>query len=139
MPAFSRQLVEACCGRVNFVEKSKDPNGKPGTNGDLLTVALRYKQPDGDKASEFQRTLIDHGRDFGGASADFKFASAVAGFGMLLRESPHRGTITFPAALEIASSAIGPDKSGDRKQFLELVKQADAILNVPGQDQGQQR
>jgi Ca-activated chloride channel family protein len=132
-PARDVKQLSDKAGRVNFVERSKDLNGKADTSAELLTVALRYKQPDGDKATEFQKNLIDDGRDFGNASTDFKFASAVAGFGMLLRESPHKGTLTLPAVLEIATSSLGADKSGDRKQFLDLIKQVPAIFNPAGQ------
>jgi Ca-activated chloride channel family protein len=50
---------------------------------------------------------------------------------MLLRESPYKGSLTFPAVLEIASSSLGPDRSGDRKGFLEMVKQAEQIQGPP--------
>ena len=97
---------------------------------ETLTVYLRYKQPDGDKATEINKGVTDDGRDFGKASTNLKFASAVAGFGMLLRESPHKGSITLPAVVEIASSALGDDKAGDRKEFIEIVKKTEQILGV---------
>ena len=65
--------------------------GEVEVSPELLTVSLRYKKPDGIEATEISRGVTDEGRDFGRASADFKFASAVAGFGMLLRESPYKG------------------------------------------------
>ncbi len=92
---------------------------------ELFTVYLRYKQPDGDKASEISRGVVDDGRDFGRASTDLKFSASVAGFGMLLRGSPYKGSLTYPAVLEIASSSVGADPNGDRKGFLELIRQAE--------------
>ena len=98
---------------------------KEAASPELLTVYLRYKQPDGDAATEISRGVVDDGRDFGRASTDLKFSAAVAGFGMLLRGSPYKGSLTYPAVLEIASSSLGADPNGDRKGFLDLVRQAE--------------
>ncbi len=97
---------------------------------ELFTVYLRYKQPDGDKASEISRGVVDDGRDFGRASTDLKFSASVAGFGMLLRGSPYKGSLTYPAVMEIASSSLGSDPNGDRKGFLELIRQAEQAEGV---------
>ena len=69
----------------------------------------------------------DSQRRFGQASADFQFAAAVASFGMLLRDSEHKGTATYDAVLEIATSAKGSDPHGYRTEFLEMVKRAKGL------------
>jgi Ca-activated chloride channel family protein len=94
---------------------------------ELLTVFLRYKKPDGDKATEIERAVVDDGKDYARASDDFKFASAVASFGMILRESPYRGQSSFPAILELAKASLGKDPSGYRNEFLTLVARAQEI------------
>ena len=119
-----------------------EPAAKVNKSPELFTVFLRYKKPDGDKATEFSQGVTDDRRDFSHASNDLKFSAAVAGFGMLLRGSPYRGTLTFPAVLEIASeTAIGSDPSGDRKGFLELIRQAErpsrARATSPGESSPQ--
>jgi Ca-activated chloride channel family protein len=48
----------------------------------------------------------------------------VAGFGMVLRESQHRGSATYDAVLELAQEGLGRDESGYRREFVELVKKA---------------
>jgi hypothetical protein len=63
----------------------------------MLTVKLRYKQPDANTSKLLEVPLTDSGRRFGKATTDTKFAAAVAAFGMLLRDSPHRGTATLDA------------------------------------------
>ena len=68
--------------------------------------------------------LKDEGQKFGQASADFKWAAAVASFGMLLRNSPYAGNSTYAAVIEMAESAKGSDKQGYRAEFIELVKRA---------------
>ena len=94
---------------------------------ELLNVDLRYKAPDGDVSQLLSFPAIDDGRDFSAASADFKFASGVAGFGMLLRASPYAGTLTWPGLVELAGGAVGPQPTGYRQEFLDLVRKAQAI------------
>jgi Ca-activated chloride channel homolog len=63
-------------------------------------VKLRYKEPDGETSRLLERPVRDDGATgFAGASEDFKFAAAVASFGMVLRDSPHKGEATFDSVL----------------------------------------
>ena len=93
----------------------------------MLTVKLRYKQPDADQSKLLEVAVTDSGRRFGESSCDFKFASAVAAFGMILRDSPHRGTATFDAVLELAEDGRGTDREGYRAEFIKLVRLAKTI------------
>lgn len=95
-------------------------------SGELLTVKLRYKEPDGQQSKRLEYPLTDVGQRFGQAGADFQFAAAVAAFGMLLRDSEHKGNATFDAVLELAEAGRGPDEHGHRAEFIELVKVAKA-------------
>jgi Ca-activated chloride channel family protein len=104
---------------------------QPNRSNDLLTLKLRYKAPDApleqgtSKLLEFP--VADTGETFAAASSDFQFASAVAAFGMILRDSPHKGTATLAAVQEIAQASKGQDKEGYRGEFLDLVKKAAAL------------
>ena len=101
---------------------------------ELLTLKLRYKQPDGKESKLIQRPLKGEVKEYGKASGDFKFAASVAAFGMLLRESEHRGTATFDGVLELAVEAVGKDTNGYRREFLDLVRKARELsphLNAP--------
>ncbi|HEV7222460.1 MAG TPA: YfbK domain-containing protein, partial [Pirellulales bacterium] len=69
-------------------------------------------------------TARDEGQDFAKASADFKFAAAVASFGMLLRNSEYQGDFSYDAVLEIAQEGLGADMHGYRRAFLEMVRKA---------------
>ena len=71
--------------------------------------------------------LLDKGQPFSQASTDFRWAASVASFGMILRNSPHRGNTTLDAVAEIAQSAMGADKSGYRSEFVNLVQSAKAL------------
>ncbi|MCX6908792.1 MAG: DUF3520 domain-containing protein, partial [Verrucomicrobia bacterium] len=103
------------------------PTAPAAGSDELLTVKLRYKQPDGDKSALIEQSLADGGKSYAAASRDFKFASAVAVFGMVLRDSPHKGNATLAAALELAEESRGPDASGYRTEFLSLIKKAQAL------------
>jgi Ca-activated chloride channel family protein len=94
---------------------------------ETLIVKLRYKPPTGDTSKLIKFGVMDDGASETQASDDLRFASAVAGFGMLLRDSPHRGTLNYPAVLDLATSALGLDPNGYRHEFVELVKKAEAI------------
>lgn len=61
-------------------------------------------------------------------SRDFEWTAAVAGFGMLLRNSAHRGQTTFDLINELAEGAKGDDPAGRRAEFLELVKKSQALV-----------
>ena len=63
-------------------------------------------------------------RRFEEASDDFRFAASVAGFGMYLRRSKHRGAIHAELLQRIASSAIGEDEAGYRSEFIDLIRKA---------------
>ena len=97
---------------------------------ELLTVKLRWKQPEGDASTLDEVPLVDRGGAFEQASADLRFAGAVAAFGMVLRNSEHKGEATLPLVAKIAAGALGPDRGGYRAEFLDLVRKAET-LRVP--------
>ena len=90
----------------------------------MLTLRLRYKLPEGKESQLLERVLSDGGKRFGEASADFRFASAVAAFGMILRGSQHAGGATLAAVEEYAAGAVGEDPGSYRSEFVDLVRRA---------------
>lgn len=99
----------------------------PKSSAELMTVKLRYKQPDGNESDLVQRSLADSGAPFSNAPPDFKFAAAVAEFGMILRDSPYKGNGTLGAVSEWATEGKGRDEAGYRAGFLQMVQQARAL------------
>jgi Ca-activated chloride channel family protein len=97
--------------------------GKSGSP-ELLTVKLRYKEPDGDASKLLERPFVDPGAQFASAAPDLKFAAAVAEFGMILRDSPYKGNGTLGAVAEWAEEGKGADGNGYRTGFLQLVRKA---------------
>ncbi len=102
-------------------------NTEASHSGELLTVKLRYKQPDGDSSQLLSFAVRDGGTSWAHASSDFKFAASVAAFGMLLRSSPHSGTATWGSVLELATEGAARDPHGYRAEFLQLVSRAAAL------------
>ncbi|NIM01930.1 MAG: DUF3520 domain-containing protein, partial [Acidobacteria bacterium] len=77
------------------------------SSGELLTVKIRWKAPDGNHSRLQELAVVDRGRGLQAASEDFCFAAAVAGFGMLLRDSQHSGDLTFNDVIALAESGLG--------------------------------
>jgi Ca-activated chloride channel homolog len=101
---------------------------RPGNQSDeMLTVKLRYKEPDGDKSELMEQGLVDKGAQFAQASPDLKFAAAVAEFGMILRDSNYKGNGTLGAVLEWAQEGKGGDANGYRAGFIGIVRKAQAL------------
>lgn len=94
--------------------------------GELLTVKLRYKQAKESKSRLLKFTLPKQKRSFASASADFRWTASVAGFGMLLKNSQHKGDLTYDKLLNMAEKARWSGQSYDsyRSEFVELVKKA---------------
>ena len=93
-------------------------------SGEICTVRLRYKAPDAETPAEVVHRAATAPGPFEKAPADLRFAAAVAGFGMVLRDSEHKGQATLDAVLEQARSALGDDEFGYRAEFIELVRRA---------------
>jgi len=93
-------------------------------SGELLTLKIRFKPPDGDTSTKLEFRLRDAGSKFDKASRDFRFAAAVAAFGMLLRDSPHNGNATYASVLDIARESASGDTTGYRDEFLNIVGRA---------------
>ena len=100
------------------------PVAERAASDELLHVALRYKAPDGER-SQLETYPVRAERR--AASESMRFASAVAGFGMLLRESPFAGELTWARVLDLARGAKGRDEDGYRTDFIRLAETAAAL------------
>jgi Ca-activated chloride channel family protein len=122
-------------GSAEF-ERAVDPlkyQAAPGFSraaggGEILTLKVRYKEPAGSKSRLLEFPVVDAGMQFEEASADFKFAAAVAQFGMILRDSEHKGSATLDDVRKLAGESIGADEYGHRREFAGLVFRALALL-----------
>lgn len=94
---------------------------------ELLTVRVRYKPATGGESVRFDTPFTDAGTGLTESSPDFRFAAAVAGFGMLLRQSPHAGTLDWDMVRQLAEPGLVEDPFGDRREFLALVRAAEVV------------
>jgi Ca-activated chloride channel homolog len=106
--------------------ETQKPIAVPVSN-DLAIVNLRYKDPDKNESQLFTERVGDRFTSFKDASTDFKFASSVASFGMVLRNSPYKGNATLKSVLELANQSQGTDLDGYRAEFLRLVEKSQQL------------
>jgi Ca-activated chloride channel family protein len=103
------------------------PNLDVVASPEMVTVKLRHKKPDGDVSELTEKAFTDNGAKFENAAPDLKFAAAVAEFGMLLRDSPHKGKGTLGVVLEWAQEGKGRDTAGYRAGFIEMARKAQTL------------
>lgn len=94
---------------------------------ELLNLKLRYQPPYGGVSRLLDQPVKAGDHEFGQAGTDFKFAAAVAGYGLLLRDSPHKGDLTWDRVLRFAEQGLGADREGYRAEFIDLVRQAQKL------------
>jgi Ca-activated chloride channel family protein len=87
-----------------------------------MTVKLRYKLPKEEKSKLIEKPLADRDLSVKQSSDNFRFSAAVAGFGMLLRDSKFKGDLTYEAVKTLAKGALGKDGEGYRAEFIRLVE-----------------
>ena len=94
---------------------------------ELLTIKVRYKDPDASDSKLLSVWVADAGATIESASDNFKFSSAVAGFGMLLRDSKYKGDARYADIARLARAAAGADTQGYRTEFIQLVERAQTL------------
>ncbi len=104
------------------VKLTGDPN-------ELMTVKLRYKQPDGDKSTLLTEVIKKGAKSLASTSNNFQWSAAVAGFGMLLRDSDYTHEMTFQDMIELARKAKGTDDEGYRSELIKLMETAELLTD----------
>ena len=110
-------------------QRKSDP-AKTYDGNELLTIKFRYKNPDGDKSKLLQQVVYDQQNLLNTGSVNFRFVSAVAQFGMLLRNSTFRQQASYGKTITLAKNALGNDAEGYRSEFLQLVKGAGKLAKM---------
>ena len=98
-------------------------------DGELLALRVEYRLPGDGAGRGLDLALVDGGAGFAEASADFKFAAAVAGFGLLLQDSPFKGSASYDDVVDwaeagLAEATVRPPSpvDSDRPDFIRLVR-----------------
>ena len=124
--------ADSTTARVDPLEYQSERVAAAPQPGALMTVKLRYKEPTAEVSQKLAFPLTSAvERTLDETSNAFRFSAAVAGFGMLLRDSAHKGTVSYRQVADLARSALGADRHGYRAEFLTLVEAADALQPGP--------
>ena len=102
---------------VDELKYESKEGGKTFSN-ELFTVKFRYKRPHDSKSIEMVTVVKDA---LGKASDDFRFAAAVALYGMQLRNSKYANRSTKELVISLAKEGRGADNQGYRAEFIRLV------------------
>jgi len=107
----------------------KYQNASVGNNQtDLMTVKFRYKPIKSDQSILLEEILKKADVPTTESSSEnFRFSAAVAGFGMLLRDSEFKGSADFDQIVQLAQGAMGADANGDRAEFVQLARIAQRL------------
>ena len=102
-----------------------------GKGNEIAFLKIRYKDPKETNAAsrEVVEPLIFNLKKLSETSKDFRFATAVAEFGLLLRDSEYKANASYDQVVELAKNAFGKDEEGYRKEFVRLVENAKLMTN----------
>lgn len=114
-------------GSIDDLKYQKKADKKPILNksNELLTIKLRYKQPDADVSKKIELAVIDNRSN--NVSADFRFAASVAMLGQLLRNSDFKGDASYDKVIKLAKTGLDNDEKGYRREFIRLVESAKGL------------
>ncbi|WP_160151776.1 VWA domain-containing protein [Microbulbifer sp. ALW1] len=118
--------------RVDPLRYGDDKDGENVTtakSNELAMVKVRYKKPGEADSTLKQWPLSPRVKSFENTQQDLQFATAVAGFGLLLRSEP-LSDFDYEDVVALAQLARGKDVSGDRAEFVRLVKTAGALASA---------
>jgi len=90
---------------------------------EIMTLKMRYKEPDGTKSKLIERSVLDQQITLDKTSDNYRFAVAVAEFGLLLRDSEFKGDASYDEVIKLAKGAKGNDTHGYRAEFIGMVEQ----------------
>ncbi len=121
IPANSTELVASVDPLKYQKPLSSDP--KP-TSNEVMTIKFRYKEPKDSTSKLITKIMLDDKKSFTSVSENCKFSSAVAQFGMILRDSKFKGDADYKSVLALAKQSKGKDDDGHRAEFIRLVEMA---------------
>jgi len=112
---------------VSNVDDLEYQDTKINKSDNLLTLKLRYKEPEGTESKLIVSKIKGDNIKTKGFSDNFNFSASVAQFGMLLRDSEFKGTATYKNTMELAKSSKGKDNEGYRAEFIKLIEIAELL------------
>lgn len=107
--------------KVDRLKYQKPTKHLKGNAGELLTVKLRYKKPREDSSALLSAVVSNSSKSFISSSENLRFASAVAGFALLLKDSKYKGKLNVADVSMWMKGASERDPEGYRSDCLKLV------------------
>ena len=127
MTAFYEIVPAGSDEKIADVDPLKYQKRTESGRGEVCTVKLRWKKPDGDTSMLKEIPISEAQITSKTPSEDFRFASAVAEFALLASDSKFKGDASFDRILDRARHAKGEDLEGYRAEFIRLVETAQLI------------
>jgi Ca-activated chloride channel family protein len=122
IPAGHRNVPDVDQLKYRTVEPSLSPS-----RNELLTVKLRYKPQGKESSEQISLSVEKNNNSLENTSDDFRFAAAVAGYGMLLQQSPYLGSFSWDICLKMVQHARGLDTEGYRAEFYKIVEMSQLL------------
>ena len=113
--------------QTTVIDPLEYQTNKVKKSSDLLKVKLRYKKPEEDVSQLIEEYIKASALNTSKMSPNLMFASSVAEFGMILRESEFKGSASFEQALALAKQGKGKDAYGYRSDFIKMVETAELL------------
>jgi len=118
---------EGVPGSVDPLRYQNNAHAPQPVSDELATIKIRYKQPDATESTRFSIAVRDRGTAIDAASDNLRWAAAVAGFGMILGHSEHRGDASLSGVMHLAQSAMTHDPHEDRAELVDLIRTAERL------------
>ncbi len=123
----SLKSIDALKYQSDRKETKKQADVKANASAELMTVKLRYKQPDGNTSTKVEIPVKGKVLDLEDTSDNFRFSASIAEFGLIMRNSEYREDASMAQVISMAKGARGEDEEGYRSEFLNLVKLAETM------------
>lgn len=112
---------------VNLKYGKKGERAPEPKSNEMLTLKLRYKEPEGETSRLLSFPLSKDAMQRGAGDQSFRWAAAVAAFGQILRGSPYVGSYSINDVRVLAGDAKGDDPNGYRSEFINLLERAERL------------
>ena len=112
-------------GRTSKVDTLQYQEVKLGSSDNLATMKIRYKKPDGNVSTLQSKGIKIGANDIG--DKDNSFVQAVAGYGMLLRDSKYKNNVSYTTLIAKAKKGKGDDEEGYRAEFIKMLETSELL------------
>jgi len=116
-------------GSIDPLKYQKAPKSDKKFGSEMMTVKLRYKEPDGETSKLLSEAIQHEVSRFEATSDNFRFSASAAAFGMLLRDSEFKGEASYQLVIEWANASKGTDPEGYRAEMIGLLEASRLLTN----------